>query len=106
MRIKKLPKDLRPFLDDDDGFIRWCYENPDGFFYNCYRKAEDIEPYMLHSAVVGGKLCQHFRNKNRPSGFEQNLTTNSFCKVCSRHRHALENGRKVRDCPSRTVPTA
>jgi len=47
--MRKLPKNFRLFLDDDVGFIQWCYDNPDGFFWNCYRKAGAVvELYMLH----------------------------------------------------------
>lgn len=89
--MRKLAPNLRLFLDDDGGFIQWCYDNPNGFFWNCYRKAGGAaEPYMLHSAIIRGKLCQHFRNSNRASGFTDNLTTDVFCKVCSVDRKALE----------------
>jgi hypothetical protein len=60
--MRKLPKNVRLFIDDDDSFIQWCYDNPGGFFWNCFRRAGDIvEPYMLHSAIIRGKLCPHFR---------------------------------------------
>ena len=30
--MRKLAPNLRLFLDDDGGFIQWCYDNPNGFF--------------------------------------------------------------------------
>jgi hypothetical protein len=89
--MKNLSKNLRLFLDNDDGFIQWCYDNPDGFFWNCFRKHGNVvEAYMLHGAIIRGELCQHFRNGSRASGFVENLTTRSYCKVCSVDRKALE----------------
>jgi len=86
----KLPRDLRLFLDDDAGFVGWCYENPDGFFVNCLRRAGEIVPCMLHSATRDGKLCQHFRNSSCAGRIQPHLTDHKYCKVCSRSRAALE----------------
>ncbi len=87
---KKQPRDLRPFVADDAGFIEWCYENPDGFFLNCVRRAGEIVPYILHSATQDGKLCQHFRNSGCAGGIQPHLTDHDYCKVCSHSRTALE----------------
>jgi hypothetical protein len=67
---------------------RWQGESP-----RCrrYRKAGGVvEPCSLRSATIRGKLCQQFRESNRTSGFADNLTASSFCKVCSVDRKALE----------------
>lgn len=95
---KKLTSGVWLFLDDDEGFIRWCERNPDGFFLNCFRNkgGDSGRPYMLHGAMRDGKLCQHFRNSSRASGVEQNLTTTAYCKVCSVNRKALEKWAKKR----------
>lgn len=86
----KLPRDLHAFVADDRGFVEWCYENPDGFFLNCFRRAGEIVPYMLHSATRDGKLCQHFRNSSCAGGIQPHLTDRAYCKVCSGNRVALE----------------
>jgi hypothetical protein len=103
---KELEKEVWLFLDDDAGFIGWCEKNPDGFFFNCFRnKAGDVvRPYMLHTAM-GGTMCPHFRNSNREAGVEPNLTTASYCKVCSIDQQALEKWAKnlrngLRHCSS------
>ena len=95
---QELTKDVWLFMDNDDGFIRWYEENPDGFFWNCFRTrvGHSVRPYMLHAAIRDGKLCQHFRNSSRASGIEQNLTTTAYCKVCSVKRKALEKWAKGR----------
>jgi hypothetical protein len=46
--------------------------------------------YTLHAATRDGKLCPHFRNSNRADGYENNLTNDTYCKVCSNDRNALE----------------
>ena len=86
----ELPMDLRPFVNNDAGFIQWSCENPDGFFLNCFRRAGEIVSYMLHSATRNGKLCQHFRNSSCAGGIQPNLTNRAYCKVCSRTRKSLE----------------
>jgi hypothetical protein len=65
--------------------------------WNCVRNQAGIFPFMLHAATRRGNLCPHFRNRNRASGYEHNLTTAGFCKVCSVERHTLEKwAHKVR----------
>jgi hypothetical protein len=92
MMQKQIAEGLLLFLDDDNGFIEWCEEHPDGFFWNCLRNKDGhtVRPYMLHGAKKNGMLCQHFRNSNRASGIEANLTTNEYCKVCSIERETIE----------------
>jgi hypothetical protein len=98
---KELTRGVWLFLNDDDGFIRWCEENPDGFFCNCSRnKAGDsVRPYMLH-AMRNGKLCLHFGSLEL--GVASNLTTIRYCKVCSVNRKALKkwaiNQGELRNC--------
>lgn len=101
---KELTTGVWLFLNDDDGFIRWCDENPAGFFFNCFRnKSGDVvRPYILH-AMRAGAMCPHFRNSNRAAGVEPNLTKAS--KVCSSDRAALERWAKnlrseLRHCSS------
>jgi hypothetical protein len=55
----------------------------------------------LHAATRDGKLCPHFRNSNRANGYENNLTTNAYCKVCSNDRKVLEKW--ARDYPGERV---
>lgn len=96
----QLGRDVVFFLDDDGAFIQWCYDNPDGVFWNCFRKKEGavVRPYMLHGATRKGKLCQHFRDSTRASGFTDNLTTTDYCKVCCTDRQAAEKwARKYSD---------
>src|SRR5579872_29253 len=87
---ERLKKDLRPFVDDDQGFIEWCHANPDGFVLNCFRRAREIMPHMLHSAIRHGELCQHFRDRSCAGGMQPHLTDRAYCKVCSLNRKALE----------------
>lgn len=88
----ELSKDVWLFLDDDAGFIEWCRGNPNGFFWNCGRNRTGnvVHVYTLHSAMYKGNICPHFRNGNRASGFEDNLTTTTYCKVASVNRKDLE----------------
>ena len=90
MRIE-LSKGVWCFVDDDDAFIQWCHDNPDGFFWNCGRYQADkvLQVYTLNSAIRNGNLCPHFRNSNRADGYENNLTT-THCKVCGTNRRVLE----------------
>ena len=88
----ELSKDVWRFLDDDKSFTEWCHDNPDGSFWNCGRNpaGDVVHVYTLHSAMHKGKMCPHFRNGNRASGFEDNLTTTTYCKVVSVNRKNLE----------------
>jgi hypothetical protein len=89
----------RLFLDDDDGFVTWCQDHPDGFFWNCVRNrtGDEVYPYMLHATMRNGMLCPHFRNRSRASGIEGNLTTTGYCKLCHDSRSKLERwAKKVR----------
>jgi hypothetical protein len=87
-----IPPELTSFHSDDIGFIRWCKMNLDGFFLNCPQTSigGPGRPYVLHSASVKGDLCPHFKNSKQGSGYEQNLTTNDYFKLCSTDRRALE----------------
>jgi 5-methylcytosine-specific restriction endonuclease McrA len=60
---------------------------------------------VLHAATRGGKLCPHFRNGNRDTGYEPNLTSGGRAKICSSNRAALEAyaqrewpGNNIREC--------
>jgi hypothetical protein len=75
--------------EDSNLFIEWCRVNPGGFVWNCRRSKDTIVPWMLHAAIHNEKLCEHFRNGARPSGYEDNLTTEPNCKVCSVDRRSL-----------------
>jgi hypothetical protein len=90
---QELSNDVWLFLDDDAGFIEWCRENPDGFFWNCGRNQAGnvVHVYTLHLAMHHGLMCPHFRNAKRASGIENNLTTTAYCKVASIRRSSLEN---------------
>lgn len=94
--LTEVPKGVSLFIDNDDGFIRWCESNPNGFFWNCYRTraGDSVRPKTLHAANPGGKWCPHFRNRNRAERFEPNLTKGRNCKVCSVDRRALEDWAK------------
>jgi hypothetical protein len=90
--------DIHAFIDDDEGFIKWCHENPHGYLLNCYRTPDGLvgEPLTLHSAGIGGDLCPHFKNSKRAGGYEANLTTTTYCKVCASDRQKLENWARSR----------
>src|ERR1035441_2734838 len=88
--VKEIAPGILAFTEDDQEFIEWCHANCDGFIYNCRRNASRIFPYMLHAAIRKGDLCQHFRNRNRASGYEPPLTTGAICKVGSLQRSSLE----------------
>jgi hypothetical protein len=87
---KELAPDILLFGQDDQEFVEWCHANHDGFVWNCVRDAAGIFPFMLHAAIRNGDLCQHFRNSKRASGYEANLTTAGYCKVCSIRLSSLE----------------
>jgi hypothetical protein len=85
-------KDIVTFVDDDNGFIEWCLTNGDGYALNCKRsKTGEVRRVdKLHRATKDGVLCRHFRNRNGPDGYEMNLTTTGYCKVCSTDLRSLE----------------
>ncbi len=88
---KELSEDVWLIVDEDDYFIDWCHENAVGSFLNCGRNKDGnvVHVYTLHSAMHKGKMCPHFRNGNRASGFEDNLTRTDYCKVVSLNRDKL-----------------
>ncbi len=87
-----LNEDIILITDDDDEFIQWCRENPNGFFWSCHRtlKREVTRVVTLHAAIVNGDLCRHFKNRNSPTGYTPHTTQNPLGKVCCLDRKKLE----------------
>ncbi len=70
-------KEVKPFEDDDEGFLKWVAANSTGYVLNCYKAtSRSGGPYMLHLAK-----CHTLETKN--------LTTTQFYKVCSSDKGKL-----------------
>lgn len=71
--------DLELFENDDEGYLNWLENNPDGFVVNCHNPPGS-DYLRLHHAS-----CSHIRTQERT-----NWTTNDYMKVCSNSVEALE----------------
>jgi hypothetical protein len=69
--------DIAMFKDDDQGFLDWQDDNPNGYFINTERKPNP-KYLVLHKAG-----CPHFK------GSESLRWTKDYVKVCSGDRPAL-----------------
>lgn len=92
--IREIAPEILLITDNDAEFTEWCHGNPNGFVWTCWRGADPTGKvtavWTLHSAITNADLCSHFKNKNRPGGYEANLTTKRCVKVCSTDRQRLE----------------
>ena len=71
---------LIDFIDDDDGYLAWVANNPDGFVLNCHHTREK-ETHRIHRAT-----CSSIRG--RPAKGE--LWTHDYIKLCSAECENLE----------------
>ena len=86
---------LQQFVNDDDGYLRWLSENPDGFVVNSNR--DPVSSYLiLHRAS-----CKWINTSART-----NWTTTGYIKTCSNDLTALtdwaarEVGGSLKPCKS------
>ena len=74
----QLPQGITRFKDDDDGFLAWLAQNPDGYVINTERNPKPS--YLpLHYPS-----CRHFKSSNTLHW------TKDYIKFCSLERTALE----------------
>ena len=71
---------MENFINDDDGYIGWIRNNPNGYVVNSYRKPKR-EYLILHRAD-----CGQISTPKR-----SNWTTRNYVKFCSLDRYELEN---------------
>jgi hypothetical protein len=77
--VSSRPPGIELFKDDDDGFLEWLQDNPDGYFINSERNPK---PTYL---VLHRPSCPHFK-----SGSALHWTKD-YIKFCSRGRGELED---------------
>ena len=84
---------VSPFIDDDEAYLHWIDENPNGFVINCARKPK-INYLKLHRAS-----CSHLTRA------EVSNWTADYIKVCSSNVTSLKRwaaaktGGEVDPCP-------
>jgi len=66
------------YIDNEEGYLNWVAQHPDGFLINCYRN-ETPDYLWLHRTT-----CGHIKSPKR-----KNYTTRGFKKVCSDNRKEL-----------------
>ncbi len=68
---------METFIDDEDRYLRWVSEHPNGFVINAPKSGSGAVN-KLHKAS-----CKHI------STAYKNYTTTDYMKICSLNRHEL-----------------
>jgi hypothetical protein len=77
-KLATTPESVSIFRDDDEGFLTWLDDNPDGYFINSY---PDPSPEYL---VLHRPGCRHFKGGGA-------VRWTSYAKLCSPDRDELED---------------
>ncbi len=68
------------FIDDDDGYLRWVQDNPDGYVLNTSLASPKRSSHTIHKADCSSVTGEPYRGK---------LWTHEYLKACG-SRTAVE----------------
>ncbi len=99
---KPMGAEVFPFNHDDEGYLWWLNEYPQGFVLHAYR-----QPTMVYNTLkkpqwqLHKPQCSHVSG-TRPATQENPHTGSKYIKVCSLDRAALE--RHAQECKNPAAP--